>query len=144
MTSRHSICSVILTASVSLSLIGCARKPNKNSHIHAAQLFEKSLVLLRAYTDSLSIAKDSAHVESLARAYESKINAINFEFPPETDLRLTQEENDSLIKLTDRLVATRRDRLKYFASPKNDSIPLSHTSNAKDSIAPPPSHSQHN
>ncbi|MDE6768320.1 MAG: hypothetical protein K2J78_01190 [Muribaculaceae bacterium] len=144
MISRYSTCSIILAVSVSLSLIGCARKPNKNSHIHAAQLFEKSLVLLRAYTDSLSIAKDSAHVESLARAYESKINAINFEFPPETDLRLTQEENDSLIKMTDRLVAARRDRLKYFASPHNDSTKMENTAIHNDSTTPPPSHNQHN
>lgn len=144
MTTRHSICSIALAAYVSLFLTGCGRKPNKNSHIHAAQLFEKSLVLLRAYTDSLSIAKDSAHVEFLARAYESKINAINFEFPPETDLRLTQEENDSLIKLTDRLVAARKDRLKYFASPKKDSILTGHLPKSIDSIPQPPSHSQHN
>lgn len=144
MPTLRSILPVALGASALLILSGCGKKPDKNSHIHAAQLFEKSIVLLRAYTDSLSVAKDSAHVEFLARAYESKINAVNFEFPPETDLRLTQEENDSLIKLTDRLVAARRDRLKYFASPHNDSIRMENTGILNDSTTSPPSHNQHN
>ncbi len=144
MTTLRSLFYTALGFSALLPLTSCKEKTDKNSHIHAAHLFEKSIVLLRAYTDSLSTARDSAHVESLARAYESKINAVNFEFPPETDLKLTQEENDSLIKLTDRLVAARRDRLKYFASPQNDSIQGADTTLSQDSITPPPSHSQHN
>ena len=101
---------------------GCRKTSDSTTHIAAEQLFNKSLVLLRAYTDSMKSARDSAHVELLARAFDSKINAVNFEFPPDTDLRLTEEENDSLIKLSDRMVEARRKRLKHFARNEKDTI----------------------
>ncbi len=104
-------------------LCGCAKEKDQSSHIAAGQLYKKSLSLLEAYTDSLKNARDSAHVESLDRAFDSKINAINFEFPPDTDLRMTEEENDSLIKMADRMVSTRKKRLASFAAISQDTIP---------------------
>ena len=126
------------------SLCCCKEKSDENSNIAADKLFEKSLLLLTAYTDSLKTAKDSAHVESLARAFESKINAVNFEFPPDTDLKLSQEENDSLIKMTDRLVDARISRLKWFATPSQDSVPTDSLNPTVSLQAAPPSHNQHN
>ncbi|MDE6076720.1 MAG: hypothetical protein K2G29_03225 [Muribaculaceae bacterium] len=126
------------------SLCCCKEKNDENSNIAADKLFEKSLLLLTAYTDSLKTAKDSAHVESLARAFESKINAVNFEFPPDTDLKLSQEENDSLIKMTDRLVDARISRLKWFATPSQDSVPTDSLNPTVSLQAAPPSHNQHN
>ena len=126
------------------SLCCCKEKKDENSNIAADKLFEKSLLLLTAYTDSLKTARDSAHVESLARAFESKINAVNFEFPPDTDLKLSQEENDSLIKMTDRLVDARISRLKWFATPSQDSVPTDSLNPTVSLQAAPPSHNQHN
>ncbi len=135
---------LIILSTVALTISGCKEKDDQSSHLAADQLFEKSLVLLNAYTDSLKTARDSTHVESLARAYESKINAVNFEFPPETDLKLSQEENDSLIKMTDRLVAARIERLRYFSSPPQDSIPTDSVNMSEIVRSEPPSHNQHN
>ena len=126
------------------SLCCCKEKKDENSNIAADKLFEKSLLLLTAYTDSLKTARDSAHVESLARAFESKINAVNFEFPPDTDLKLSKEENDSLIKMTDRLVDARISRLKWFATPSQDSVPTDSLNPTVSLQAAPPSHNQHN
>ena len=126
------------------SLCCCKEKKDENSNIAADKLFEKSLLLLTAYTDSLKTARDSAHVESLARAFESKINAVNFEFPPDTYLKLSQEENDSLIKMTDRLVDARISRLKWFATPSQDSVPTDSLNPTVSLQAAPPSHNQHN
>lgn len=122
----------------------CTGNKDQNSHLQASRLFEKSIVLIKAYTDSLNVARDSAHVESLARSFESKINTVNFEFPPETDLKLTQEENDSLIKLIDRLVDARRRRLKQFAGLLNDTISSEQQIEDQAIITKPPFHNQHN
>ncbi len=110
--------------------ISCVRNYEPISHEDAGKMFEKSINLLVLYTDSISKATDSTQVEGLINAYEYKINAINFEFPPDTDLRLTEEENDSLIKMIDRLVAARKERLKHFALPlaiNTDSVPFTDT-----------------
>lgn len=122
--------SFIISGLITVMLFSsCVRNNIPVSHEAAGQMFEKSIQLLATYTDSISKASDSIQVEALINAYEYKINAVNFEFPPDTDLRLTEEENDSLIKMTDRLVEARKERLNYFAHPVNvmvptDSIPL--------------------
>lgn len=108
---------------LSLLLSGCNREQTNVSHEAAAQLYTESIKLLAAYIDSLKNAGDSAQVESLDRTFDSKINAVNFAFPPDTDLRLTEEENDSLIKMAVRMVRIRKERLHYFAYGNNDTIP---------------------
>lgn len=114
-----------------LMCLSCSRRHEPISHEDAGKMFEKSINLLILYTDSISNAADSTQVEGLLNAYEYKINAINFEFPPDTDLRLTEEENDSLIKMTDRLVAARKERLKHFSQPPvinvSDSVSITDT-----------------
>lgn len=135
---------LVLTGCVLTILASCKENDDQSSHIAADQLFEKSLIILSAYTDSMKTARDSAHVESLARAFESKINAVNFEFPPETDLKLSQEENDSLIKMTDRIVEARMKRLKSFATSTEDSITTDSTKYVVTPKAILPSHNPHN
>lgn len=62
--------------------------------------------------------------------FQDKITKINFEFPPETDLDLSQQENDSLVNLLDSLVAVRNEKIKrlILANP-SDSLHV-------DSISP--------
>lgn len=119
---------IIIIALTVLATPGCIRNNSETSHEAAGKLFEKSIKLLSIYTDSIHSASDSASVESLIHTYEYKINAVNFEFPPDTDLRLTEEENDSLIKMTDRLVCARKERLKALSeltnTNKTDSISI--------------------
>lgn len=113
-----SICLFILSNIMS----GCSREKKQDTHIVASQLFHESMTLLKEYTDSLKIARDSAHVELLDRAFDSKINALNFDYLPETDLYLTEEENDSLIKMAEQLIIARKSRLKSFSVVKKDTI----------------------
>ncbi len=106
-----------------IALSACTAKDNSHDHDMAAQLFDKSVALLNTYIDSLKVAPDSTEVERLMIHYDVKIASLNFEFPANTDLNLTEEENDSLIRMTQRMVRIRHERDSLFAH-RNDSIPL--------------------
>lgn len=119
------------TLGMSLSLL-CACNGNKNhdNNEAARQLFLKSKHLTEEYIDSIQHAADSLAVSRMVENFNVKLTTVNYQFPPDTDLDLTEEENDSLIRMFTRFGATVEKRLKGFAPKKEspDSI-------AKDSIA---------
>lgn len=105
----YSVFSKILLSVVALASItgyvSCRNGKDDNGHAMARQLFMKSVSLIRTYTDSIGNVSDSASFQRMTRGFEDNIVKVNFQFPPDTDLRMTQEENDSLINMLDSLVA---------------------------------------
>ena len=93
---------------------GCRRDNKDTDHAMAAQLFGKSVSLINLYTDSMRTARDSAALKRMTNDFDERLAKINFQFPADTDIHLTEQENDSLIKLLDTLVAVRKDREKYI------------------------------
>lgn len=88
--------------SISILLIisaGCGKKEESHDHDVAKQLFEKSVRMISVYIDSVNNASDSAALKSIVKNFNVKITRLNFEFPPETDLELNEDENDSLIRM---------------------------------------------
>ena len=87
--------------SISILLIisaGCGKKEESHDHDVAKQLFEKSVRMISVYIDSVNNAS-SAALKSIVKNFNVKITRLNFEFPPETDLELNEDENDSLIRM---------------------------------------------
>lgn len=70
----------------------------------AAQLFAKSKALIELYTDSVKNVADSASFLRMINAFDNKLSKVNFQFPPDTDLDLTFEENDTIIRMLDKYV----------------------------------------
>lgn len=109
---------------LSLALVGCAAIEEKENRSAADNLFNKSVELIKLFTDSLSSASDSVAVYRILGNYDHDISKLNYEFPPDTDYLLTEEENDSLIKLMDNMIKIKKDKLKSFSLPlSSDSIP---------------------
>ena len=105
-------------------LPSCHRNNNKGNHEVARQLFMKSMYLTEEYIDSLDQARDSASINRIVENFNLKITTVNYEFPPDTDYDLSEEENDSLIRMFKRMDATVDKKLKTFAGKTaNDSIP---------------------
>lgn len=119
-------------AASTLSLLLCACNGNRNHENNEAarQLFLKSKHLTEEYIDSIQHAADSVAVSRMVENFNIKLTTVNYQFPADTDLDLTEEENDSLIRMFTRFSDTVENRLKGFAPKKEspDSI-------AKDSIA---------
>lgn len=127
----------------------CRHHSNSEVTDAADMLFKKSQSLVLSYIDSMSQAPDSASFHTLIRNFDNKMTALNYEFPPDTDLALSEEQNNILIKLYSRFERVKQHRdsvinnnipIDSVASPANDSISL-----AADSVKKPlPSHSPGN
>lgn len=112
-----------LLLSLPLIAASCSGGGDDGSHDAASRLFAKSEHLLRTYIDSIENARDSATLQSVVHNFDGRITAVNYEFPPDTDLKMTEEENDSLIKLYQRMERVRqhRDSVVMHKIP-NDSV----------------------
>ncbi len=113
-------------------LFACNGSRGNENNEAARQLFIKSRYLTEEYIDSIKLAKDSASLNRMVENFNIKLTTVNYEFPPDTDLDITEEENDSLIRMFTRFKTTVDDRLKGFAQKNSpDSI-------SKDSVAVKP------
>lgn len=118
------------------SLSSCKGNKDQNNHDAAGQLFMKSMYLTEEYIDSIRNASDSAAVNRIFENFNLKLTTVNYQFPPDTDLELSEEENDSLIRMFTRLDAIIDKKLKSFAGiSDNDSIPADSINLRKDSVA---------
>lgn len=85
-----------------IAILGsCKNKDSKdlNKTDDARMLFQKSTELIIDFTTKLKNAQDSAQIDSLIKTFDKTLTDLNFSFPPNTDLQLTEQENDSLFHL---------------------------------------------
>lgn len=78
---------------------GCKKSGESGSADPSNLLFNKSEALIRLYIDSVKNATDSLKLYEIISHFDNKMTNLNYEFPPDTDLMMSEEENDSLIKL---------------------------------------------
>ena len=116
----HSLC-VALLLYVVFATLSCSGRQITEQEENAPQLYSRSAACIRKFTDSIKGAPDSASVRRLMNEFQESLTKINFEFPPNTDLSLGEDENDTLFYLTSRLIETRDQRLKSFSDADSDS-----------------------
>ena len=59
-------------------------------------LFEKTLKLIALYADSLKNAPDSISIDDMFVRFNSKLDSLNFDVIPDTDLEYSEGQNDTL------------------------------------------------
>lgn len=77
----------------------CSSGEKEDLHPEARELFKSTEILIRETINKVSQAKDSITLDSLIDNFDKRMTDVNFSFPPQTDLYLTEQENDSIIKL---------------------------------------------
>lgn len=90
---------------------GCTSQSDDSHKADAAALFDSLHRLTRRYADSIKSAPDSAAAAALFRRYETRLEKIAFSAPPETDLYMTEGQNDTLYMLQGRLVKIYRKKI---------------------------------
>lgn len=120
--------SLLIPLGVVLFIVfSCKKKENNPDFTFAHNLYESSVELYSAYIDSLVNTTDSASFYRLTEEFEKELTDLNFNFPPSTDMMLTEQENDSLIKLSDKYVKIKKEREKFILEAlkhKNDPVPM--------------------
>lgn len=100
----------------------CSNSDDNSLRPQARDLYEKSVALNHKYTDSLLSAGDSAAILRLAAEYEKQLTHLNFEYPADTDLHMSEGENDTLMSITLRFAALRDSLLKHAGNQLPDSL----------------------
>lgn len=101
---------------MALYFMSCNNKEKKINYEEAMSLYEKSIVLYNSYIDSVSQATDSTEYFRLLNNFDEIFTKLNYEFTADTDLLLSEEENDSLISLSKRYSEIRYMKLKKLAN----------------------------
>lgn len=104
--------------------IACKRNDSIDKSEDAQLLFERSADLLNNTIREIEAAKDSSQIDSLKQIYEKQIIEINFSVPPQTDFLLTEEENDSIYRLLQKLDETVQLKYNNFSKNVNDTTAI--------------------
>lgn len=112
MKSIHDFLSTVAILFIVTCLCGCNRSVEKNLDKEAEELFRNSVSLIKCYSDSMRIAEDTARVNYLTSVFDNRMTALNFKYPADTDLALSEEENDSLIRMIIGISVLRKQRLE--------------------------------
>lgn len=92
-------CAVLFaTAALPIST-GCSGNNTADHHNPALELYEATKMLLSKYTDSVRQASDSSEVYRLTKTYEETVTKLNSSTLPDTDLDLTQDQNDTIYRM---------------------------------------------
>ncbi len=107
---------IFIIAGLSLLFVfgssSCSSHAEQETQREANNLYEETYKLVKLYTDSMRNAPDSAAVAALSANYERRIAKLNFQYKPDTDLDMTEQENDTLFKLISVYVKERDSRLE--------------------------------
>ncbi len=127
-----------LLAAVLLCAGGCSPEKKKKDRGEANEMFERICKLTEDYTKRLENAPDSADWASLCSEFEEKLDKITFSYPPDTDLLLTEGQNDTIHLLMDKYVNVRKGRINGILHPvvAADSIPASDSIHEVAALAP--------
>lgn len=101
---------------LSLGIFSCKSDKNESERNAAVELYSLTCEVANSYIDSLSNAKDSIEVNRLFEAFDARIDEINMSVRPDTDYELSEDENDTIAQLLDRISEVRSERLKALRS----------------------------
>lgn len=86
-------------------------------------LYTSTLMLIRQYTDSISTAPDSLTLSQIYTRFNAKLDSVNFAVEPDTDLSLSEGQNDTLFIEMEKFRALYNQRLQHLE--RRDTVSVS-------------------
>lgn len=111
----------LLMMMVVLGLAACSGREETALPDDSDVLCRGLLGVTRAYADSIAAAPDSAAAERLYVRACHLLDSVNFSVAPDTDLLLTEAENDTLCREITALRTLYENRLAVFGVPPMES-----------------------
>lgn len=105
---------------VLLCFAGCSQEKKVKDRTQADEMFERICKLTEEYTDKLESAPDSVDWASVCNEFEEKLDKITFSYPPDTDLLLTEGQNDTINILMQEYVKMRGRRIHGLLHPQEE------------------------
>ena len=119
---------------VLLFFTACSREKSTKDRSQADEMFARICRLTEEYTQRLEAAPDSADWASICSEFEEKLDKISFSYPPDTDLLLTEGQNDTIHSLMQDFVKVRDGRIHELLHPvvEVDSLSISDSLSLQD------------
>ncbi len=100
-----------------LLLSGCDQEKKSKDRSEAQEMYEKICKLTQDYTNRLLDSPDSSSWATACTEYEEKLEKISFSYPPDTDLLLTEGQNDTIHSLMLAYIQVRDERIQRILHP---------------------------
>lgn len=100
-------------------MISCDAKEENEKDKRADEMFHSLVYILKNYTDSVKQAPDSASLARLSENFEAEHRGVNMAYSIETDMSLSQGQNDTLTLLTETYVKERNKRMAFLKCPSD-------------------------
>lgn len=101
----------LIPAIAILLAASCSSNSEEKSEQEVRKLFEQTCKLTKLYTDSIKSANDTTAVEALMTRFDERMTDLNFSVTADTDLKLTEGQNDTIASLIAKLRSVYNARL---------------------------------
>lgn len=95
-----------------LIVSGCTPEKKSKDRSAGDDLFRRTVALAERFTLRMENTPDSVSVSELYVEFEDSLEKLNFSYPPDTDLLLTEGQNDTIHQSLTRLIEARDERLQ--------------------------------
>ncbi len=109
---------IAILSAVGICIAGCTKENKHKDRSDAKEMYERICELTKEYTMKLAESPDSLSWADACTEFEDKLDKINFSYPPDTDLLLTEGQNDTIHSLMVEYVKTRDERIHNILYPK--------------------------
>lgn len=96
---------------------GCTQEKKNKDRSDANEMFGRICKLTKEYTVKLTESQDSSSWADICIEFEDKLDKINFSYPPDTDLLLTEGQNDTIHALMLEYINAREERIHSILHP---------------------------
>lgn len=84
---------------VGMGFTNCSKETKHKDRSQAKDMYERICKLTKDYTEKVADTSDSASWAATCAEFEDKLDKVNFNYPPDTDLLLTEGQNDTIYSL---------------------------------------------
>lgn len=113
---RKIVRSILLFVFV-ITVVGCKQENHEKDRSAADEMFSRIIRLTSNYTSKLAEISDSAEWAKLCNEFEDSLDRINFSYPPDTDLLLTEGQNDTIHSMLQMFIKDRDNKIQEILHP---------------------------
>lgn len=107
---------------VALAFVSSCSEHRQDDRSQPDELFARTVEIVKKYTDSLRSVPDTAAIARLTDSYEAAVTKLNLSYPPETDMRMTEGQQDSIWRYTRKFLEVKRSRIRHLLKHNTDSV----------------------
>ena len=113
---NNRVLTAVMAATCLLSA-GCKGEGKADDRTQAEEMYARICELTKTYTSRLETAPDSTDWAAECSEFEEKLDKISFSYPPDTDLLLTEGQNDTIYVLMQEYAKVRNRRVRGLRYP---------------------------